>query len=326
MTVCSYTINGYQPVLCTYIGDQPMFYSNVIPDDDSPHDESSSLSTQEKMEQFKENCISLQVIEDSPISFEFVHLSRFLQNMHSYLIDNKVKFLKENYFFKSLYVKETNTIHYTNDRLSLIDAIRDAYLQLTTEILNPLSFYNIDHAIGYNRTLWIDKKICRHRVAYEMKLSGDSSLNDELNTGMEKFHFEDFVEGDFRNLNNGSAMRNSFYSHIPLTGAFKQEDLRIIRAYLGMYEFPSKQYSDEEFAKMIRNIGKVPYGTDYLDKYHSGSVSLLCRVEDRSLSNYAWFIKFEQSFRDYEKNPPAPEPVKNNIIPFKKLDSLFSLC
>lgn len=182
-------------------------------------------------------------------------------------------------------------------------------------LIHPLLFHP-DSAILVNRAQCADLAVSMVRIAWEMQLSVDRAVWERIETtGLgdlgRAFAREAFA--DFRTINNGKASAAVFETWF-LSERPRHEDKTLIREMLADYKgyvFEGTQSRNMLTPAIITALGIMPYGNNYLSAHAAAIVSdpAFNEVRDRSNSNFLWFIKFENTFRETERDlqsHPAP--------------------
>lgn len=341
----AYSLDNYQPVICTLISDQPLFYydeAEIFEEDEILMDEEilaldrdiqalkEKIDTYDRfslefsqpadtiMREFIANSFTLgEKSAIQGIKFEKltknIEKSRMAKALIDCVKDYNVRCTYSDFVSGGLYDANSNHI-VINPSLSE----EDQYLVFARELrrhwhhrqglmINPLSFQP-DHAILVNRAQEADLTTFMVRIAWELQLSGikgpwnrieNSALADLGKT----FAREAYV--DFRTINNGNASAAVFETWF-LSDRCKSADQKIIQKMLTDYEgivFDADQISQSLTIELICNLGKAPYGKNYLAQYASLITSdpIFTDVRDRANANFLWFIKFEKSFRETEQ-------------------------
>jgi hypothetical protein len=165
------------------------------------------------------------------------------------------------------------------------------------------------------------------RVGWELQLSGhkdvwsriENSTLSDLGRG-----FAREAIADFRSINNGLAARATFESWF-LSERCRKADRTLIQQMLADYQ--GYVFSDNvETSRLItldviKALGKMPFGQNYIEAVATQIIvdPVFTEVRDRSNANFLWFIKFERSFTEAEKEvaPQAAEKaVTAEIIAF----------
>lgn len=173
-------------------------------------------------------------------------------------------------------------------------------------LVNPMDF-EPDEAILVNRAQQADVLMISIKVAWELKLGGMSEAWDfMIGSPMSDVSrtFEIKAQTDFRTLNNGQAARAA-YDKFFEDSRTKIHDKRIIHQML--LDEAGYMKSTKERARvsmdLFKRLGELPQGRNYLSMKASRTPldSCYATVEDRSNANFLWFIKFERSFQEKEK-------------------------
>lgn len=187
----------------------------------------------------------------------------------------------------------------------LVRELRRLWQHQHGALVNPLMF-DPDEAILVNRAQHADVFIASVKVAWELKLCGESEAWDYLaGSPMADVSrtFEIKAQADFRTINNGLAARAA-YDKVFDDCRTKALDKRIIHQMLldetGYVKKPAKR--PRVSMDLFRALGEVPHGRNYLSMSHDRAPTDHCyaTVEDRSNANFLWFIKFERSFQEKE--------------------------
>lgn len=172
-------------------------------------------------------------------------------------------------------------------------------------LINPLLF-EPDEAVLVNRAQQADVFMVSIRIAWELKLQGENEAWDYLaGSPMADVSrtFEIKASADFRTLNNGEASRAA-YDKFFEDSRTRQHDKRIIHQML----LDETGYIRADGTRprvtmdLFSRLGELPHGRNYLSMKAERMPTDLCyaTVEDRSNSNFLWFIKFERSFQEKE--------------------------
>lgn len=187
----------------------------------------------------------------------------------------------------------------------LVRELRRAWQHGHGALVNPLEF-EPDEAILVNRAQHADIFMISVRVAWELKLSGESDAWNSL-TGSPMADvsrtFEIKAQADFRSLNNGEASRAA-YDKVFEDSRTKMLDKRVIHQMLldESGYMKAKKQRPRVSMELFRKLGEMPEGRNYLCMSGSRQPNDLAyaTVEDRSNANFLWFIKFERSFQEKE--------------------------
>lgn len=216
----------------------------------------------------------------------------------------------------------------TGDLINTLSrGLRHAWQYRREALVNPMSF-SPEEAVLVNRAQQADAFMISVRVAWELKLLGEqeawnfiagSPMGDVTRT------FEIHAQKDFRTLNNGEASRAA-YDKFFEDSRTKIHDKRIIHQMLldDSKYMKSSQENKRADMDLFRKIGELPQGRNYLAACGSRLPTDLCysTIEDRSNANFLWFIKFERSFQEKEREM-IKESVKisGEIVDFAKWSS-----
>lgn len=187
----------------------------------------------------------------------------------------------------------------------LVRELRHGSQHVNGALVNPLNF-EPDEAILVNRAQQADILMVAVKVAWELRLAGDSEAWDFISStplADVSRTFEIKAQSDFRTLNNGEASRTA-YDKFFEDSRTKLYDKRIIHQMLldesGYMKAGKKrpQVTMDLFSK----LGSMPNARNYLSMKAERVPTDLCysTVEDRSNANFLWFIKFERSFQEKE--------------------------
>ncbi len=174
-------------------------------------------------------------------------------------------------------------------------------------LIHPLLFHP-DSAVLVNRAQVADLVVSMIRVGWELQLSGIKSAWERLeNSSMadlgRAFAYEAFL--DFRTLNSGQAAAAVFECWF-MSERCRTEDKNLIRQMLADnqgYVFDEEQSGKALTPALISALGSMPYGKNYLSSHAQTIIAdpVFNEVRDRSNANFLWFIKFERSFRETER-------------------------
>ncbi len=336
----SYTLNNDQPVRCTLIGDQPLFYMDYEDDIEDDFDELFGIEAIEAGLQTIGRSFDLgNNIENNLVS-DFISETHFITGQSdpagkSFADIEALRFVLEQsrlgktffefaeqwgidlkfstQFGNAFYDREAQSIfiHPSLGRdeqiLLIARELRRAWQHKNGALMHPLAFHP-DHAILVNRAQIADAQTMMVRVAWELQLAGEKGPwtlieNSSMADMGRAFAREAYL--DFRTLNNGTAAAAAFESWF-LSDRCRQEDKILIQNMLSgqsNYVFEDLQVSDRVSTDLIMALGSMPFGKNYLSPYVHMIVSdaLFTEVRDRSNANFLWFIKFENSFNEAEQ-------------------------
>lgn len=175
-------------------------------------------------------------------------------------------------------------------------------------LVNPLLFHP-DNAILINRMQTADLVVAMIRVSWELQLSGARQAWERIENSSfadlgRSFAREAFV--DFRAVNNGQAGAAVLESWF-LSERCRQEDKKLIKQMLADYRgyvFDREESHATLTPALISALGTMPYGKNYLAAHVNTLLTdpVFNEVRDRSNANFLWFIKFERSFRETERD------------------------
>ncbi len=191
--------------------------------------------------------------------------------------------------------------------IMLAKELRRAWQYENDVLLNPLSF-DPEEAILLNRSQQADTLIVAIRIAWELKLAGKndiwnfmiaSTAADVLRT------YEIQASTDFRSLNNGTAARAAYDKWFE-GERMKMHDKRIIHQMLlddKLHTTADVKTDSVLSDDLLMKLGDLPFGKNYLslNGYRMPTHEDYSAVEDRSNANFLWFIKFERSFQEKER-------------------------
>lgn len=362
----AYTIGNKQPVRCTWISDQPLFYADcndVIEDDDYLDDpilgalERDIADMRDKAMAYDK--ISADFVEDENttvrlfredadfISAAYTAPASGLENLVASLQDSRLG--SQLLSFAQLHnvrLSESSQVSDASyDRAAQIVLVR-ADLDMPTKTLvlarelrrvwqhrngaglHPLALHP-DFAVLINRAQNADLLVSMVRVAWELQLAGakecwmriDNSTMADLGRA-----FAREAIADFRSIHNGLAARATFETWF-LSERCRKSDRSLIQQMLADYQ--GYVFSDNtETSRLIAGdllcaLGKMPFGGNYLESISQQMLidPVFTDVRDRSNANFLWFIKFERSFTEAEKEVAVEEqaqPKTGEIIAFPK--------
>lgn len=348
----AYTLNSLQPVRCTFISDQPLFYTDyegamdedtMILDDDpmvaALERDIASLKgkteayekishafvnpLEQTMQEFLEDCefmtrpqirTKLQPATPMESLLKTISKSRQAEMYLDFAKSHGIHVIYSNQVADAHYDRDEKIIllRETLDQplqiLLLSRALRAVWQHKNGSGVHPLSFHP-DHAVLVNRAQIADQMIAMVRIAWELQLSGEKSAWQRLeNSGMNDLGRAFAREAciDFRSLNNGQAANASFESWF-LSERCRKADRLLIQQMLADYKgyvFTDNIESSRAVTReLILALGKMPFGKNYLANHVNQVMAdpVFTDVRDRSNANFLWFIKFENSFREFEE-------------------------
>ncbi len=269
-----------------------------------------------------------------------VNRSRLAKEYFGCAEEHKVKCAYSHQIETATYERKTGLI-LINPSLGVADQIlltarelRRHWQHRQGALVNPLLFHP-DNAILINRMQTADLMVAMVRIAWELQLSGTREAWERIENSSfadlgRAFAREAFV--DFRTVNNGQAGAAVLESWF-LSERCRQEDKKLIKQMLADYRgyvFDREEGHNTLTPALISALGAMPYGKNYLAAHVQTLLTdpVFNEVRDRSNANFLWFIKFERSFRETErdlqktgKNPlemdvrPAQNPAKTKAHP-----------
>ncbi len=344
----SYTIDNHQPVLCTIIGSQPLFYMDhdaaFIEEEEALLEaegfgfleaELSALNKELKtLEKFSadylrstdefdalfaeaRNSITAKtskshhkindltdILENSRLACEYLNTAR----------THNVSLCYSRHIADAAYDRHAGII-YINDQLDqplqvllATQELRRHHQHRAGALVNPMHFHP-DSAILINRSQHADLMASSIRVAWELQLSGYKDAwayieNSSFADLGRAFTREAYI--DFRTVNNGQAMTAVFEAWF-LSDRCRMEDRYLIRRMLADDQglvFDVENPHASLTPAIIAALGEMPYGKNYLASHADTIMSdpIFTDVRDRSNANFLWFIKFERTFRETERD------------------------
>lgn len=209
---------------------------------------------------------------------------------------------------KSGNILVSSTLSFTDQILLTVRELRRHYQHRSGALLNPLNFHP-DSAIVINRAQQADLITSVIRVAWELQLSGNKDVWERV----ENSSFSDlgraFVREahlDFRTINSGQAATAVFEAWF-LSERCRTEDKKLIQQMLADnegYVFDIENAHTAVTPSILSALGEMPFGKNYL-AIHTDTIltdPIFTDVRDRSNANFLWFIKFERTFRETERD------------------------
>ena len=345
----AYTLNNAQPVTCSIIGSQPLFYMDFEMDIDEADDmlfddaelrvlekEIASLKKEIDMfERFSGNFVrednKTRALMESDMDFvtkreetkneitiaqieDMLGKSRMAAAYIDFAKTNNVSMIHSTQVEDAFYDRQNGLI-LIHPRFELGEQLLLAARELRRHwqhrhgaLIHPLLFHP-DSAVLVNRAQVADLTVSMIRVGWELQLSGIKDAWERLeNSPMgdlgRAFAYEAFL--DFRTLNNGQAAAAVFECWF-MSERCRIEDKNLIRQMLADnqgYVFDEEQSGKTLTPALISALGSMPYGKNYLSGHSQTIIAdpLFNEVRDRSNANFLWFIKFERSFRETERD------------------------
>ncbi|MBI1327613.1 MAG: hypothetical protein GC136_08240 [Alphaproteobacteria bacterium] len=272
----------------------------------------------DKAKLFEENCESFGAAPAVESKLERVlekmNASRFAAELlnASTAFDLQIKLSAQ--YGAASFDKNANTIYLNpslDDSILSMLAVRElrrAWQYRQGALLNPLTLYP-DHAILVNRLQSVDLLLAMLRSAWEMQLAGDKSAWTWIENGTMADLGRAFAREaciDFRTLNNGRATQAALEAWF-LSERCRKHDRTLIQHMLAAPQngpFQNLQDSSRAITlSFIESLGRMPFGKNYLVGKANVIMqdAIFCEVRDRSNANFLWFIKFERSFNESER-------------------------
>ncbi|MCC6597187.1 MAG: hypothetical protein IT559_00110 [Alphaproteobacteria bacterium] len=343
----AYTLNNVQPVICTIIGDQPLFYMDFdvdYIDENAAFDASeeailkneinalknsikdieditypSARPSHEKMEEFLSDSDEITQFRKKSKECAIEDLktilaqSRLAAAYMDFAAQHGVEMHYSRLVEMASYDREAGAIFINPDNnmadqlLLAAQKLRHHWQHRQGALINPLMFHP-DNAILVNRAQVADLAVSMVRIAWELQLSGERRAWQRIEESSmadlgRAFAREAFL--DFRTINNGEASASVFESWF-LSERCRAQDKTLISQMLADhrgYVFDLKTAGQAVTPVLIAALGAMPFGKNYLAE-HAATIMgdpIFTDVRDRSNANFLWFIKFERSFRETER-------------------------
>lgn len=229
-------------------------------------------------------------------------------------IDNQIFSVKLHK--KSKIIGINSQMTYGEAIFRVVKELRRAWLSTEGDVLYPLA-YSPDDAILMNRILEADCRVAAIWVAWELKLQGYDEAWDYVLHSNEAVMAKSFARKareDFRNIDNGIAPHSAFEAWFssPLV---KKTDHTLIQQMLADekgYVFGKEEGEMIITPALVDFIAEMPGEKNYLVHVMGKPLpdTEYSIVRDRSNANFLWFVKFEKSFQETEKEIIAQETEK----------------
>jgi hypothetical protein len=339
-TKLAYTLNNDQPVRCTYISEEPLFYLDANINEEEFMDDALlfelGLHPQQTQEVLDADLRELTADEalnteklfaeqfglvDGPVQTNLVDTVQLLKNSRmatallEFAFDHGVRIEVTQQTEVAFYDRHKSVISLrpllteTDQALLLVRELRRVWQHRNGTLLHPLLFHP-DQAIVINRVQAADLMTIMVRVAWELKLSGQRAVWCALEAGDNHDLARAFAREaltDFRAINNGRAMAAVFESWF-MSERCRSYDRKLIQEMLSDYQGYVSKAGESEPSRVLTQqilstLGSVPFGKNYLSAHAATIMAdpMFTDIRDRSNANFLWFIKFEQSFRQTEK-------------------------
>ncbi len=334
----SFTLNGKQPVQCSFIEDAQLFYADHDDADEDRYGEpfpvadgfeqtgsidklqsDYEITTNEYIALFQEarNSVTGQgAYKQTTADIEVLTSIIARSSTAKAYLNNAEKFGVEITFDGSvktaLYDREdaliriNPTLSQEHQVLSTLQELRRHWQHRQGALLNPLSFQP-ENAILINRMQHADMISSTVRCAWELKLAGETNIwKTVFNSSYADIAraYVSEAHKDFRTIASGFAATAAFEAWF-LSERCRHVDRELIRQMLvdhAGYVFNVEADTASLQPTIIAALGEVPLGKNYLAKYAATILSdtIFSEVRDRSNANFLWFIKFERNFRETE--------------------------
>lgn len=334
----AYTINNMQPVLCSWISDQPLFFNDceIEEEDDILDDpifkalEKDIASLRHKTDAYDKISAgfaeplenkSKRFLEDAEfistpyIKSESQDLATLLQNSRfasmllSFAESHGVTFKESAQIADVFYDREGSAIlirpelEIASKILLISRELRRVWQHRNGAGLHPLSLHP-DHAVVINRAQLADLTISMIRVAWELQLAGEKDAWTRIENSTISDLGRSFAReacSDFRSLNSGKAALACFESWF-LSERCRKADRTLIQQMLADYQ--GYVFADNADASrsitfdLLKALGKMPFGENYLAKSATQILADTVFTEVRDRSN-ANFLWFIKFERSF---------------------------
>lgn len=334
----AYTINNMQPVLCSWISDQPLFFNDceIEEEDDILDDpifkalEKDIASLRHKTDAYEK--ISAEFVEPLEIKSirfladaefisapyksetqiaceDLIQNSRFASMLYSFAQLHGVSFKESAQIADVFYDREASCILVRGDldtaakTLLIARELRRVWQHRNGAGMHPLTLHP-DHAVVVNRAQLADLTISMIRTAWELQLAGDKDAWTRIENSTMADLGRAFAReacSDFRSLNSGKASVACFESWF-LSERCRKADRSLIQQMLADYQ--GYVFADNPEASrsitfdLLSALGKVPFGENYLTKVANQILADTVFTEVRDRSN-ANFLWFIKFERSF---------------------------
>lgn len=271
----AYTLNNAQPVVCTIIGDQPLFYMDFDIEEDealfSDHElglfekeldtlrdhiaalEKASFletaqSTEERISEFKANVQGMirgreKQAGDMNALKEILSNSRLAKAYLDFAAEYKVEIEFSAQIDKAFYDRRAGKIFinphidFTDMQLLCVRELRRHWQHRQGALIHPLMFHP-DNAVLVNRAQVADLAVSMVRIGWELQLSGHKDVWERIESSTMSDLARSFAREaflDFRTINNGQAAAAVFESWF-LSERCRQQDKALIQQMLADYQ------------------------------------------------------------------------------------------
>lgn len=330
----AYTLNNHQPVRCTLVSEDPLFYldaplsedeefldlellTDILNEDEQAVASVTPHHAEEAIDLFKVQFGKTQTTGTIALSetINTLKKSRMGEALLAFAIDHGTQVVEHMQTQAVSYDRVQNIISVrpgltaSEQILLLARECRRVWQHRQGALLHPLMFHP-DHAIIVNRIQAADLMVAMIRAAWELRLAGVEGPWAYLSQN----GYDDLTRSfareagmDFRALNNGRAAAAVFESWF-LSERCRMFDRTLIQQMLADYQGYMHSAGHAETShvlthQLIAALGEMPFGTNYLAPYVATIMAdpIFTEIRDRSNANFLWFIKFEQSFRQTER-------------------------
>lgn len=303
----AYTLNNYQPVRSTIIGEQPLFYMDYDDEDEGAFDEMFGLETvaeglsslEAHMSDLEKELAALAGDDQALTAFEsgmddithgagniavsldelttFMRQSRLAAAFLDFAAQHNIYMAYNGQTEKAFYDAEAGTVFLNSllsrDELALlaVQELRRVWQDKNDAMVSPLTLHP-DQAVLINRAQIADLNAVMFRVAWELQLAGKKGpwqrlAASSLNDLARSFARE--AHRDFRTLNNGTACASVFESWF-LSDRCQNADQDLIQKMMNNqrgYVFGDSDESAAQASRILLALGSMPYGKNYLAPY-----------------------------------------------------------
>lgn len=283
----AYTLNNYQPVLCTLLSDQPYFYmdEDMSVEDDALFDEEQygaigaevaalhkkieaydKLSAQftqspdTRLHRFIEDAAAIsapsETAFDMNVFIAALRDSRFAESLLEFAQSKDVKIVPTTQVLDAFYDREAGkifinpTIDQADRFLLTVRELRRHWQHRQGVLLHPLTFHP-DQAILINRAQQADLAAGMVRAAWEFQLAGRKDIWQRIEHGPMSDLGRSFAREafvDFRTLNSGMACAAVFETWF-LSDRCRHADKRLIQSMLADYQ--GYMFGSEQVSRTI---------------------------------------------------------------------------
>lgn len=283
----AYTIDGYQPVKCSLVGDDPLYYC------DDP-----------QVSEEVERIFSPMMFEREPIRFEMPEYKEldvtellFRLSQSNYLRG----MLGDIAVVTSPHVKTAESRGRVITLWSYL-CVEEAFLLCAKEIRRvwrgryDLSQLSVDGRLFEARLHEADLAGGMVRAAWEAKLSGyDAPWRRLFEHDLKRAMMHE-AQKDWRTLRTGQAQLHAVEGWY-LSNRLIEVDKATVKTLLATFQ--DKWGDKHKPVDMVIQYTRLPTGESYMAKGIEIFLTdpVFDAIRDKQTANFAWFIKFESSFR-----------------------------